>query len=429
MSSNKNMISPVVGVLICINTMIGAGLFINAATLAQKVGPWGFVGYLAAAVLMLPLILSISTLAKLHPVSGGLYIFSKKHIGNWAGFLSGWSYFLGKMAAAGLLMHKFVQFFQAQFNCLNQIPTLMLDYSILIFLISIHILGARIGGKIQYLITCMKMIPIFFVFIFGFVTFDPSFYQFTMNDFSSLFLIVPVCVFATAGFEIICSVGHLITNSAKNIKRVIITAFGIAVCINTVFQIVVYGALGGAVSTATIPIMPLAQKAIPTYEIIGRVLNGSVYAAILGACFSIFTANCWNLFTLAENNHLPFKRFLTKLSIKQIPWIALVVEGVITAIILAITSAQVPLMNVAVFSQLIAMLLSAVAAFYAAKSVVGFGLSRWVPVLGICTASYILFVSLFNIVKFGISFSFLSIFLLGVAAASAKWMATKQKKT
>jgi amino acid transporter len=259
------------------------------------------------------------------------------------------------------------------------------------------------------------MIPVIFVFIFGFITFDSSFYQFDISDFSSLFLIIPICVFATVGFEIICSVGHLITNSSKNIKRVIITAFGIAVGINTVFQFIVFGALGRSVPVAGIPILTLTQKAIPTYEIIGRVLNGSIYAAILGACFSIFTANCWNLFTLAENNHLPFKRFLIKLSAKQIPWIALIVEGFITAIVLAITSDQVPLMNVAVFSQIVAMLLSAVAAFYAAKSSVDFGLSRWVPVLGICTASYILSVSLFNIVKFGISFSFLSIFLIGIA--------------
>ena len=425
MASNKNMISPVVGVLICINTMIGAGLFINAATLAQKAGPWGFVGYIVSALLMLPLILSISTLAKLHPVSGGLYVFSKSHIGNWAGFLSGWSYFLGKTAAAGLLMHKFVQFFQVQFSFLNQFPALVLDYFVLFFLISIHILGARIGGKLQYLFVSLKMLPIIFVFTFGFITFDSSFYQFGVTDFSSLFLIIPVCVFASIGFEIICSVGHLIIDSSKNIKRVILTAFGIVVGVNTIFQGIIFGALGNAVVEAGIPILPLAQKAIPTYEFIGRILNGSVYAAILGACFSIFTANCWNLFTLAENNHLPFKRFLTKLSSKQIPWVALIVEGFVAAVILAITSAQLPLMNVAVFSQLIAMLLSAVAAFYAAKSVANFGLNRWVPLLGISTASYILFVSLFNIVKFGISFSFLSIFLIGIAAAVIKMVPRK----
>lgn len=425
MSSNKNMISPFVGVLICMNTMIGAGLFINASTLTEKAGPWGFVGYIVSALLMLPLILSISTLAKLHPVSGGLYVFSRDHIGNWAGFLSGWSYFLGKTAAAGLLMHKFVQFFQAQFNFLNQFSTLALDYLVLIFLISIHILGARIGGKLQYLFVCMKLLPIVFVFIFGFISFDSSFYHFDLAGISSLFFIIPVCVFASIGFEIICSVGHLITDSSNNIKRVILTAFGIVVCINVLFQGVIFGALGNALLNVSVPILPLAQKAIPAHEILGRMLNGFVYAAILGACFSIFTANCWNLFTLAENNHLPFKRFLTKLSAKQIPWVALIVEGFVAAVVLAITSVQIPLMNLAVFSQLIAMLLSAVAAFFAAKSVAGFGLSRWVPVLGICTASYILIISLFNIVKFGISFSFLSIFLIGIVAAIIKKGATQ----
>jgi APA family basic amino acid/polyamine antiporter len=266
----------------------------------------------------------------------------------------------------------------------------------------------------------MKLLPILFVFTFGFITFDTSFYQFVLTDCSSLFLVIPVCVFASMGFEIVCSVGHLITDSSKNIKRVILTAFGIVVCVNAVFQFIAFGALGSSLAGAGVPILPLAQKAIPAYEIIGRILNGSVYAAILGACFSVFTANCWNLFALAENGHFPFKKLLTKLSGKQIPWVALIVESLITVIILAITSDQIPLMNVAVFAQLIAMLLSAVAAFDAARSSASFGLKAWIPALGICTASYILLVSMFNIAKFGISFSFLSIFSIGLIAAVMK---------
>jgi amino acid transporter len=266
----------------------------------------------------------------------------------------------------------------------------------------------------------MKLLPILFVFTFGFITFDSSFYQFVLTDCSSLFLILPVCVFASMGFEIVCSVGHLITDSSKNIKRVILTAFGIVVCVNTLFQFISFGALGSSLANAGIPILPLAQKAIPAYEIIGRILNGSVYAAILGACFSVFTANCWNLFALAGNGHFPFKKLLTKLSDKQIPWVALIVESLITVVVLAITSDQIPLMNVAVFAQLIAMLLSAVAAFDAARSSSSFGLKSWIPALGICTASYILLVSMFNIAKFGLSISFLSIFSIGVLAAVIK---------
>lgn len=421
MASGKVSISPFVGVLICINTMIGAGLFINPRLLAQGAGKWGFAGYAISALLMLPLILCVGTLAKLHPVSGGLYVFSKQHIGSWAGFLSGWSYFLGKSVAAGILMHKFVQFFQSQFSCLNQFSTLGLDYLILIFLVSTHILGARIGGKIQYLFTCMKLIPILFVFIFGFISFDTSFYQFDITSFSKSFMIIPICVFASLGFEIICSVGHLIEDSAKNIKRVILTAFGIVVLVNILFQFLIFGALGSSLVNVNVPILPLAQKAIPAYEFIGRFLNGVVYAAILGACFSIITANCWNLFTLAENGHIPFKRFFTKISATQIPWTALIVESFIIAFSLAVTSGdQAPLQTLAVFAQLIAMMLSAFSAYFAAKYVKGFELNRWIPILGICTALYILAISMFNIVRYGVSISFLVVFLIGILAALGK---------
>jgi APA family basic amino acid/polyamine antiporter len=421
MSSGKASISPIVGVLICLNTMIGAGLFINPKLLVLGAGKWGFAGYAISGLLILPLVLCVSTLAKLHPVSGGLYVFSRQHIGRWAGFLSGWSYFLGKAVVAGLLMHKFVQFFQSQFICLNGIPTLGLDYLVLISLIVVHILGASIGGKIQYLFVCLKMIPVFFVFVLGFTSFDLSFYQLDTTSFYNLFTIIPICVFAFTGFEIICSVGHMVEDPTKNIKRVILIAFGIVTCVNILFQFLIFGALGNSLADANVPILLLANKSIPAYIFIGKLLNGFVYAAILGGCFSIITANCWNLFTLAENNHIPFKKLFTKVSAGHVPWVALIVEGLIVAIAIAITKGdQAPLQTLAVFSQLIALILSAFAAYFAAKRVKDFGLARWIPLLGICTAFYILSISTFNIIKYGISGSFLAIFSVGILAAITK---------
>jgi amino acid transporter len=165
----KNGISPVVGVLICINTMIAAGLFINPNKLTLLAGPLGFLGYLLSALILFPLLLCIAELAKLHPVSGGLYVYSKTYINAGAGFLSGWAYFVGKTTSVALLMHKFVEFFQPKFSILASVPILALDFSLIFVLIGLNVLGMSVGGNVQYLFTLLKGVPIIFTFIMGFL--------------------------------------------------------------------------------------------------------------------------------------------------------------------------------------------------------------------------------------------------------------------
>lgn len=423
---SKNRISPLIGVLICINTMIGAGLFINSKQIVPIAGAYSFLGYVFAGLLMLPIILSIATLAKLHPVSGGLYVFSKSYISDWAGFLSGWGYFIGKTTSVALLMHKFNTFFQAQFSVLSNVPTIAMDYCFIFLLILLNLAGASVGGRVQYVFTTLKALPILFVFGVGFYSFDPLVWSFGASDFSSIFLIVPLCVFPTTGFEIICSVGHLVEDPARNIKKVILTAFFIVVSINTIFQFLIYGSLGSMLGGVEVPILGLAQKALPSLEILGRVLNGFVYAAILGACFSILTTNCWNLYTLADNNHIPFKRFFTKISSKNVPWVAILSEGFLSCLVLTVSNDQTALTSLSVFAQLIAIFLSMFAAYKAVGVVATAGLYRFIPVLGLGTSLYILTMAIFNICKSGVSFSFLAIFLIGIFLAIFKKVSQKR---
>ena len=79
MAKQATTIRPLVAVLICINSIIGAGLFINPRPLTQFAGPYGFLVYMLGALLLTPLVLSVAELAKLHPVAGGLYVYSKTH--------------------------------------------------------------------------------------------------------------------------------------------------------------------------------------------------------------------------------------------------------------------------------------------------------------------------------------------------------------
>ncbi|MCK4650735.1 APC family permease [Candidatus Babeliales bacterium] len=401
-------------ILININIIIGAGLFINPKPLTQLSGKFGFLNYIVAAIILLPIVLSIAKLAKSHPTAGGLYVYAKKYINNKAGFFCGWSYFLGKTTSAALLAHIFVNFFYKKIELLQNIPILILDIIFIFFLIFINIFGVKIGGKIQYFFTTAKIIPIIFVIFAGFSLFNPQFFITNTKETYEFFSALPIAIFAFLSFEIICSIGHMIKNPQKNIQRSIIYSFFIVVGCATIFQIAIFGSLGGALSKSSEPVKMLASNIFPNFLIIGGILNAFVFASIIGGSFGSLTSNCWNLFALANDNQLPFKKILTKTNKLNIPYASLIAQGIIACILLALTKDQIPLQNMTVFGMVTAYFLNSISAFIQSKKEKQKKYFLIIPALSIISSLYITSICFKNIFIYGVSLSFSSIFISGL---------------
>lgn len=410
----KNKIGPFIAMLICINFMIGAGLFINPKPLTIIAGPLGFAGYLLAACVLMPIIYCTAELARLHPVSGGIYAFSRSYLGPVFGFISCWSYFVGKTSSYSLLAHKFMQFMQISVPALANIPILICDFLLIFTLISLNMAGMFIGGRSQYLFTAMRVIPIIAAFGVGFSLFNTDNFYGMLTDAGNIFSTLPIAVFAFLGFESICAIGHLIRDPEKNIKRVIIFSFLIVVVVSVLFQVTLFGVLGSTLQVADSPIGKLFEVALPSYQLAGSIFGAMVFVAILGTCFAMLTSNCWNLFTLAHNNHLPFKSFLTKVSECNVPWGSLLVEGLLGCVFLSMTTDQISLQNMTVFAQVFSYLFTTAAALSAVKLFKVTKIAAWIPSLGIASALCVLAFAIMRIVNSGVSFSFAAIFLIGI---------------
>jgi amino acid permease len=211
----------------------------------------------------------------------------------------------------------------------------------------------------------------------------------------------------------------LIENSAANIKRVILTAFFIVVTIAIMFQIAIYGIIGNDIKTIAYPVIVVGNNLFAC-TFVGQMINSFIFIAILGACFSILTSNCWNLYTLANHNHLPLKSLLTQLNTHHVPWVSICLEGVLACLIIYITQEQISLQSISVFSQIISYTLSALAAWFAASMVNEYALGKIIPMLALGGSCYILFLSFLKIVDSGLSFSFLALFMFGIIIAIGK---------
>jgi amino acid transporter len=415
---SRKTITLTTAILLVLNTMIGGGLFVNPKQLALNAAALSPLGYLLAALLMLPLILSIAELARLQPVSGGLYVYSKTYINQFAGFLSGWSYFLSKSTSAAFLLYTVGTFFSRHLTILDGVPPLVVATTLILFFTTLHIIGISIRSKIQYLFSAMKFTPLIFGFTAGFITFDSANLNIVPAEFSlaTLSTILPVCIYALIGFEIICSIGSFIENPVRNIQRTILIAFTFVSCAAIFFQLAMFGALGASLSSAAEPMLSLGLQFVGEHIWLAKIMNGLVFASISGGAFFMLGSNCWNLHTLAANNHLPFKNLLTKLNRWGSPWIALLLQAATSITMVAITTEQLALQNMVVFGLFSTFLVSCFAAVQAGKQGL-LKIPRITPILAIGTCAYILGMCFFNIIKFGISFSFLSFFIGGCSIA------------
>src|SRR5215469_9413801 len=74
------------------------GISLRSIATAAAAGPSSFLIWLMAwAAFYVPLALSVLELSSRHPDEGGLYVWSKRAFGDFAGFISGWTYWTSNL--------------------------------------------------------------------------------------------------------------------------------------------------------------------------------------------------------------------------------------------------------------------------------------------------------------------------------------------
>jgi APA family basic amino acid/polyamine antiporter len=100
------------GVAVIIGNTIGAGIFRAPGSIAQQLPhPWLFLGvWILGGLYALLGAISLAELGAMLPKSGGQYVFARYALGEYAGFIVGWSDWIstcGSAAAVALLIGKF----------------------------------------------------------------------------------------------------------------------------------------------------------------------------------------------------------------------------------------------------------------------------------------------------------------------------------
>lgn len=423
MSAHK--LSLLAAVFININIMLGTGVFVNTVLLAKKVGALGGLLYLSAGLLMLPLIFCIARLTQKHP-GGNFYTFGASISPFW-GFISAWGYFFGKLATASLGIHVFNMFLQNVFPFLSTINTFILDAFIISLFVCLNLLHVKTGIKIQYFFLATKLTPLLFVVFSGLHYAQLINIQAPHLIWSGVPVAIPLVLFCFLGFEATCSLAAHIQDAKKNAPRAILISFGIVVLLAILYQTLFYASMGSELAaqdnyTQAFPI--LVESVLPSLKnLLVPLFSVGIALSAVGGAYGILYSNAWNLYALAQHNHIIGASYVSRLNAHAIPYLCIITEGIVCVLHLLLSQgAQVPLQYTSTLSSVTAYTISIMGLFLAERSLLSIvGLTSCGITIVNCLRAFV-YTSLDPLARF------LAILLLGIVMFLITYQSAQLKR-
>jgi len=241
-----------------IGSLIGGGIFTLLGPAAGLVGPGLVLSMILGsfvAFLNLQMYLALGTT---FPEAGGGYLWVRKGLGEFQGFLSGWLSWFAHAAACGVYAlsfgyyaHQFFKIIGFNFNLNLEFLSNEKIIAVIIILIFGYLnwRGTNTTGKIGNYITVGLLIILFFFILFGayrmatlpnpFVNFSP----FLPHGIMGIFAAVSFFYIAFEGSEIQVQAGEETKNPAHDLKIGLLVSWGVVSFIYALVSIIIIGAM------------------------------------------------------------------------------------------------------------------------------------------------------------------------------------------
>lgn len=267
----------------CINIVVGAGIFILPAIVAERLGAASILAYIICGVLITLIMLCFAEIGSKITITGGAYAYIEVAFGRYAGFLTTNIFIFGVAVMANAAVANALADTLAYFFSAFRMPWVRVLFFIIMFagLAYFNVRGVKKGMFLVKFNTIAKLTPLLFIALFGWIAFSPSNLAWTSTpsllDLGDVSLIL---IFAFMGVETGLNVSGEVKNPKKTIPKGIMLSLLIIVSLYMLVQTSAQGILGD-----TLPNF----KDAPLAEV-GKHMLGPIGATLVitGACFSMF---------------------------------------------------------------------------------------------------------------------------------------------
>ncbi|MCL7987820.1 amino acid permease [Sphingobacterium sp. lm-10] len=347
--------------LIALGGAIGTGLFLGVGQAAILAGPAVILGYGIAGIIAFLIMRQLGEMVVHEPVSGSFSYFANRYWGSFAGFASGWNYWIlyilvsmAELTAIGKYMNYWW-------------PELPLWVSSLVFFVIINLINlasVKIYGETEFWFSIVKVVAIIGMILFGSYLLisgtggdqasisnlyqDGGFFpkgliaQLPDGSYEGLLVALVVIMFSFGGLELVGITAAEAENPEKNIPkatnqvlfRILIFYIGALVIL---FSLLPWQQIDRDTSPfvtvfASLDAMKFSffGHMVSFSNLIANALNMIVLTAALSVYNSCVYSNSRMLYGLAKQGNAP--KFLTKLNKSHSPINAILVSAIFVAV-------------------------------------------------------------------------------------------------
>ncbi len=286
-------------VVIGLGSMIGAGIFAALAPAAHAAGSGLLVGLALAAVVAYCNATSSARLAALYPASGGTYVYGRKRLGNFWGYLAGWGFVVGKTAScAAMALTVGLYAWPSQAH-----PVAV---AAVVALTVVNYAGVQKSAWLTRIIVALVLAVLAAVVVAVFTSGTVSADQLRLTGVhvGGVIEAAGLLFFAFAGYARIATLGEEVRDPARTIPRAIPLALAITLAVYALVAVAALSALGPhRLAEATAP-LSVAVRVAGTGWLVPVVRVGAAIAA-LGSLLALILGVSRTTLAMARDHHLP----------------------------------------------------------------------------------------------------------------------------
>jgi APA family basic amino acid/polyamine antiporter len=360
---------------IAVGCAIGSGIFMMPTLLAPY-GMLGLAGWLVAGAGTLLVALSLSRLVRRIPKMGGPYAYVQAGLGNFAGFLVAWTYWIACISAVAGIAIAFVGYLGVFLPTItdSSVLSLLVALALIWTVIGLNIRSVEGSGTFQVVTTVLKILPLLLMIVLGFANMDPEILPplnpTELHPIALLATVTTLVMWSFVGIETATVPANNMAEPDKMIPRILMAS---------VFTVLIIYFLVSVAIALVVSAEELMGSTAP-FSLAATKLMGPVGGAVItiGALISTLGSLNANTFTAgqvplaAAKDHLLPIKFLT-LSKSGTPIFSFLVSGGFISLLLllnytkGLVAAFTFMAMLSTLSTLMAYAFSAVAEFYFLK--------------------------------------------------------------
>ncbi|RKQ39900.1 aromatic amino acid transporter AroP [Enterobacter sp. R1(2018)] len=385
--------------LIALGGAIGTGLFLGSASVIQSAGPGIILGYAIAGFIAFLIMRQLGEMVVEEPVAGSFSHFAYKYWGGFAGFASGWNYWvlyvlvaMAELTAVG----KYVQFWWPE------IPTWASAAAFFVLINAINLTNVKVFGEMEFWFAIIKVVAVVAMILFGgwLLFSDSAGPQATVRNLweqggflphgmTGLVMMMAIILFSFGGLELVGITAAEADNPEISIPKA---------TNQVIYRILIFYVGSLAVLLSLMPWTRVTADTSP-FVLIFHELGDSLVAnalniVILTAALSVYNScvycNSRMLFGLAQQGNAP--KALLKVDRRGVPVTTILVSAIATALCVLINY----LMPGEAFGLLMALVVSALVINWAMISLAHIKFRRKKDLQGVKTRFPALFYPLGN---------------------------------